>query len=48
MSDQTPDKQHSEEEPPPILKSWRNLYILVIGTLIVLIVLFYLLTKTFE
>ena len=37
-----------KEEKPPILKSWKNLYILVIGVLVVLIVLFYFFTKHFE
>jgi len=36
-----------KEEKPPILKSWKNLYALVIGTLVVLIVLFYFFTKHF-
>jgi len=36
-----------EEEKPPILKNWKNLYALVIGTLIVLIILFYFFTKHF-
>jgi hypothetical protein len=36
------------EEKPPILKTWKNLYALVIGVLVVLIVAFYLFTKHFE
>ena len=36
------------EQPPPILRSWRNLYALVLGFLAALIVLFYLFTKAFE
>lgn len=36
------------EQPPPILKSWRNLYALVLGFLAVLIAVFYLFTKAFE
>jgi hypothetical protein len=36
------------EERPPILKTWKNLYALVIGVLVILIVLFYLFTKYFE
>jgi hypothetical protein len=36
------------EEKPPILKTWKNLYALVIGVLIILIVVFYLFTKHFE
>lgn len=36
------------DEKPPILGSWKNMYILVIGTLFVLILVFYILTKTFS
>lgn len=35
-------------DKPPILGSWRNLYLLVIGNLVFLIVLFFLLTKFYE
>ncbi len=34
-------------EKPPILKTWKNLYAIVIGTLVVLIVLFYFFTNHF-
>jgi hypothetical protein len=37
-----------KDEKPPFLKTWRNVYALVIGTLVVLIILFYLFTKYFE
>jgi hypothetical protein len=33
------------EEPPPLLGSWRNLYLLVAGELGVLVLLFYALTR---
>ncbi len=36
------------EEPPPILGSWRRLYLVVIGFLIVLIVLFGLFARVFS
>jgi len=36
------------DEKPPILGTWKNMYALVIGVLIVLIVVFYLLTKAFS
>jgi hypothetical protein len=36
------------EEKPPILKTWKNLYALVIGVLVILIVVFYLFTKHFK
>lgn len=48
MSDQeqTSFEQHRKEEadPPPFFKSWRGMYALVLGTLVVLIILFYLFT----
>lgn len=37
-----------EEERSPILKTWRNVYILVVAVLVVLIIFFYLFTKYFE
>lgn len=37
-----------EEEKPPILKSWRNLYLLVIGAHVLVIALLYLFTNTFK
>jgi uncharacterized protein YpmS len=36
------------EEKPPILKTWKNLYALVIAVLVILIVVFYLFTKHFK
>jgi hypothetical protein len=36
-----------EEERPPIFKTWRRLYGVVFGNLILLIGLFYLLTRYF-
>ena len=35
----------SEEDPPPVLGSWRNLYYFVIGELVFLILLFWLLGR---
>lgn len=32
-------------EPPPLLGSWRNVYVLIVGALAVLIALFYALTR---
>jgi hypothetical protein len=36
------------EEKPPILKTWKNLYALVIVVLVILMVVFYLFTKHFK
>lgn len=41
--DQT-DKSEDIDKVPNVFGSWKNLYLLVIGNLVVLIVLFYLLT----
>lgn len=37
-----------EDEKPPLLKTWKNLYILVTVTLIVIVVLLYFFTKHFS
>jgi hypothetical protein len=37
-----------ENEKPPVLGSWKNLYFLVIGFLIFLIFLFYALTLAYS
>lgn len=37
-----------ENEKPPILGTWKNVYILVIGTLAALIVFFYFFTEHFR
>jgi len=37
-----------ESEAPPILKKWRNVYILVIATELAIIVSLYLLTQYFR
>ena len=37
----------SEEDPPPLLGSWRNLYAAVIGTLVVVVLLLSLITWTY-
>ncbi|MCR9066121.1 MAG: hypothetical protein NXI00_19275 [Cytophagales bacterium] len=36
-----------EDEKPPVLGEWKNLYLLVAGVLVGLIVLFYFLTQYF-
>jgi hypothetical protein len=37
-----------DEEPSPILKNWRNVYLLVIGVLIFVIVSLYLFTQYYK
>ena len=36
-----------DDEPPPLLGSWRRLYALVIGALVAIVVLLALLTRAF-
>jgi hypothetical protein len=36
------------EEKPPVLKSWKNLYLLIAGFLILQIVIYYYLTVYFS
>lgn len=42
------NKPQEKEENPPILGTWRNVYALVIGTLVVLMFLFYLFTQHYK
>lgn len=44
MVDEKP-VQHEIEEPPPLLGSWKNLYLFVLATLLVGVVLLYALTE---
>jgi hypothetical protein len=37
-----------EQDKPPILKTWNNVYLLVTAVLVVLIIFFYLFTRYFE
>ncbi len=39
---------NQEEEQPPILKTWANVYALVIGVLVLIIVSLYLFTSYFK
>ncbi len=39
---------NEEEEKSPILGSWRNVYALVIGVLVLIIVLLYLFTQQYQ
>ena len=55
MSNETPpeteeliEENDEMEEPPPVLKSWKNIYWLVFGNLIFWIALFTLFTWMFK
>ena len=36
-----------DAEPPPVLRTWRNVYIFVLGWLVLLIAVFYAFTRYF-
>lgn len=40
-----PIRQADPDEPPPILGSWRNVYLLLAGQLVVLVLVFWALTR---
>ena len=42
------DLNNEEEEKSPILGSWRNVYALVIGVLVLIIVLLYIFTQQYQ
>jgi hypothetical protein len=42
------DENDSSEEPPPVLKSWKNVYLLVLGNLLFWVALFTLFTWMFK
>lgn len=42
------DPQHELDDRAPVLGSWRNIYVLVLGSLVVVIVLFTLLTERYS
>jgi hypothetical protein len=42
------DLYDSPEERPPIFRTWRRLYFAVLGNLILLIAIFYLITRMFS
>jgi hypothetical protein len=42
---ETREEALPEDEPPPFLGSWKNVYLLLVGELLVLTALFYALTR---
>ncbi len=48
MKIQNSEQTEKDQEKPPIFSSWNRWYAIVLLNLVVLIVLFYLFTKTFE
>ncbi len=45
MSDRPRATQPGDDEPPPFLGSWRNVYLLLLGELALLVLLFALLRR---
>lgn len=43
-----PDPRPDPESPPPVLGSWRNLYLFVLGTLGAVILSLYLITRAYS
>jgi len=41
------ESNNSQEECPPVFKTWRRLYFAVLGNLVLLIVIFYIISRIF-
>ena len=41
------DREHMVDEPPPFLRSWRNVYVAVLVYLVLIIASFYAFTRAF-
>ena len=48
MNSHLQSDRSSQEEPPPIFKAWREMYLTVLGNLVLMIVVFYLITNYFS
>lgn len=48
MKNERAEEQNDEQEKPPILSSWKQLYIAVLLNLAFLIIIFYLFTEAFD
>lgn len=48
MKKEKPENPAPEQEKPPVMGSWKNLYILLVVVLVVQIVLYYLITISFR
>ncbi len=46
--DEKQDLNETEDSPPPRFKSWNTIYMLVLGNLALMVVLFYIFTKVFN
>jgi hypothetical protein len=41
------DREHLQDDPPPFLGTWRNVYTAVLVYMVLLIVIFYFFTRAF-
>jgi hypothetical protein len=48
MIEEEPAADHTGQELPPFVKTWKQFYRLLIGWLVFLILIFYAFTKYFE
>jgi len=48
MEEHNQNKNEIEEEKPPVLSSWKQIYAIVFLNLIVMIILFYIFTRLFS
>jgi len=44
----TATTEESQEERPPVFSTWRRLYFAVLGNLVLLVVIFYLISRIFS
>ncbi|MCB9541489.1 MAG: hypothetical protein H6703_03465 [Myxococcales bacterium] len=47
-ADPSPAARPELDEIPPLLGSWRNIYLVVLGNLAVLVVIFWLVTRVYR
>ncbi len=48
MKEKNPELPDLKSEKPPLLGSWKNLYYFLVGALVLQIILYYLITISFE
>ncbi len=44
----TPEQKETYSEEPPVFKTWKSWYVLVLGNLLAMIILLYVLTISFS
>lgn len=48
MTNYQQESTEKREGPPPAFKSWKNLYLIVLGSLVFQVIIYYIFTKAFE